>query len=403
MLNQMLGNADRFVVVDVETTGLYNSDRVVEVAVVTVDPSGQIVDEWDTLVDPQRDVGPTHIHGVTATMLSAAPRFEEIAAALAERLYGAALVAHNLTFDARMLINEFGRLDARFVPGLGVCTLRLGGGKLMDVCRSYDVELFAAHRALGDARATAQLLACLASRIDEPCSAAHVFDVAAPYRSRTLRREMVRGEEMPMPYLAHLAANVHHYGEHGATLAYLDLLDWALADLTISDAEQRQLDQLAIDFGLSSDDVAAAHRRYVDELVAAAVRDRIVTDEEFALVNRVADALGVDPAVVDEGTLAWRPDTGGVVLQSGMTVCFTGAATYPDGSELPRKKLNEIAASLGLEPTSSVSKTGCDLLVAADTSSQSGKAGKARSYGIPLIDVHDFVKAQPGSAVPAIT
>lgn len=108
-MNEMLGNADRYVVVDVETTRLYNVDRIVEVAAVTVDSSGAIVDEWGTLVDPQRDVGPTHIHGVTASMVSAAPRFQEVAAALADRLYGAALVAHNLTFDARMLANEFGR------------------------------------------------------------------------------------------------------------------------------------------------------------------------------------------------------------------------------------------------------------------------------------------------------
>jgi hypothetical protein len=117
---------DRFVVVDVETTGLYNSDRVVEVAAVTLAKGGEIVDEWDTLVNPGRDVGPTHIHGVTASMVSAAPRFEEVAEALAARLDGAVLVAHNLVFDARMLTNEYGRLGAAMDPGRGVCTRCMG-------------------------------------------------------------------------------------------------------------------------------------------------------------------------------------------------------------------------------------------------------------------------------------
>lgn len=397
-----MGKADRFVVVDVETTGLYTSDRVVEVAAITVDRSGTIVDEWDTLVDPQRDVGPTHIHGVTASMVSAAPRFEEVAAALADRLYGAVMVAHNLMFDARMLTNEFARLDARFVPGTGLCTLRLGGGKLVDVCRAYDVQLVAAHRALGDARATAQVMTCVAEHATSSCTPAHVFDISAPYCSRTLRRGMVCSNEVPMPYLARLAAQVHHYGEHGATLAYLDLLDWALADLAISEPEVRDLRELAADLGLSADVVAAAHRRYVDELVAAAVRDDVVTEQEYELLRRAADALGVDPCVVDDGTATWRQVGGTVQLVAGMTVCFTGAATYPDGSELPRTKLNVVAAGLGLEPTSSVTKSSCDLLVAADVSSQSGKAGKARKYGIPVVDVRDFLKAQPGSTLPAI-
>ncbi len=402
MLREMLGNADRFVVVDVETTGLSNSDRVVEVAAVTVDPGGTIVDEWDTLVDPQRDVGPTYIHGVTASMVSTAPRFDEIAAVLADRLYGAALVAHNLTFDARMLTNEFERLAAHFVPGLGVCTLQLGGGKLVDVCRAYEVELAAAHRALGDARATAQVLTCLAERASDTCTPAHVSDIAAAYNYRTVQREMVADEEVSMPYLARLASKVHHHGEHGATLAYLDLLDWALADLAISEAEQRQLDQLVADLGLSSEEVAAAHRRYVDELVAAAVRDEIVTDEELDLLHRVAETLAVPASVIDEETAAWRPDTGGVQLMEGMTVCFTGSAAYPDGTALPRATLEGIAGDLGLTPTSRVTKKNCDLLVAADPSSQSGKAATARQHGIPVIDVHDFLRAQPGSAVPAV-
>lgn len=403
MLQSLLSDADRFVVIDVETTGLYNTDRLVEVAAVTVDANGQIVDEWDTLVDPQRDVGPTHIHGVTASMVSAAPMFEEVAAALANRLYGAVLVAHNLAFDARMLTNEFDRLGARFVPGDGVCTLRLGGGKLEDVCRFCGIELTHAHRALGDARATAQMLGQLVNGNVDGCSSARVFGVSAPYKARTLRREMVTEHEVSMPYLARLACQVHHYGEHGATLAYLDMLDWALADLVITEQEQAELHTLATDLGMSSDDVVRAHRHYVNELVAAAVRDEVVTDEEYELLHRAAAALGVDPAVVDADTEAWRPDASDVALQAGMRVCFTGAATYPDGMELPRKKLNSIATGLGLEPTKSVTTEGCDLLVAADPTSQSGKAGKARSYGIPIVGVHDFLLAQPGSTVPAVT
>jgi len=60
-------NATGFAVVDVETTGLFPArDRVVEVAVVHLDPDARVTGEFSTLIDPRRDVGPTRIHGISA-------------------------------------------------------------------------------------------------------------------------------------------------------------------------------------------------------------------------------------------------------------------------------------------------------------------------------------------------
>jgi DNA polymerase III subunit epsilon len=77
----------RFAVVDVETTGLYPSvDRVVEIGVVVTDRWGNVQLEYETLVNPERDVGPTSIHGLTAAMVLKAPRFAEIAGDLLTRI-----------------------------------------------------------------------------------------------------------------------------------------------------------------------------------------------------------------------------------------------------------------------------------------------------------------------------
>ena len=66
-------------VVDVETTGFGRFDRIVEVAVVVMDQDDcRVLAEFDTLINPLRDVGPTEIHGITATMVEAAPTFGEI-------------------------------------------------------------------------------------------------------------------------------------------------------------------------------------------------------------------------------------------------------------------------------------------------------------------------------------
>jgi DNA polymerase III subunit epsilon len=79
-----------------------------------------------------------------------------------------------------------------------------------------------------------------------------------------------------------------------------------------------------------------------------------------------------------------------------MTVCFTGVVTYTDGVELTRESLARIAQTLNLRVVDSVTKKGCDLLVAADPSSLSGKTGKARQYGIPIVDARDFLCADVG-------
>ena len=61
-----------YAVIDTETTGLLPSHRhrVIEVAVVLLDARGQVEREWVTLLNPQRDLGPQHIHGIlTADVL----------------------------------------------------------------------------------------------------------------------------------------------------------------------------------------------------------------------------------------------------------------------------------------------------------------------------------------------
>ncbi|MYD32673.1 MAG: 3'-5' exonuclease [Acidimicrobiales bacterium] len=152
----------RIVAIDCETTGFGKHDRIVEFAAVEVDiDTGQVVDEIDTLVNPERDVGPVNVHGVTASMVSAAPTFEEVAGALGRRLQGSVLVAHNLAFDARLLGQEFQRLGTAFDPGAGYCTLRATSQKLGLACESFGIAHADQHRALSDARATAQLASLL--------------------------------------------------------------------------------------------------------------------------------------------------------------------------------------------------------------------------------------------------
>lgn len=158
-----------FAVVDVETTGFAaGRDRIIEIAVVHLSPTGAITDEWCTLLNPHRDLGPQHIHGITTREVLPAPAFADIAGDLLARLSGRVLVAHNLSFDARFLHAELTQTGIPLPPGAteGLCTMTLAPHylptprrNLAACCAAAGIPLTNAHSALHDARATAALLA----------------------------------------------------------------------------------------------------------------------------------------------------------------------------------------------------------------------------------------------------
>ena len=355
------------VVIDCETTGLGRHDRIVEIAAVTLDPrTWELVDEYDTLINPERDVGPTGLHGITASMVEAAPVFSEVAAALSRRLHGSVLIAHNLPFDARMLGYEFDRLGAAFNLGSGLCTYRATGEKLIAACDRYGISRAHQHRALADARATATL----------------AREVLADDRSEG--RSVTVGSVSDMARIVSLS---HYPYSDEALLLYLDALDWVLDDHYIDDEEHAAMEEFAESLGISEAMREEAHRSYLASIIAAAERDGVVTEAEQRLIEQVMHALEISdvalPAVTE------LPES--TSLSVGMHICFTGEAVV-DGVSFSRHFLEECAAQAGMQPVGSVTKKGCDLLVAADPSSQSGKARKARGYGIPVMGAAEFLE-----------
>jgi DNA polymerase-3 subunit epsilon len=180
-----------YAVVDVETTGFRTSeeDRIVEIGVVHLNPAGEVTGEWATLVDPERDLGPEHVHGITPADIRHAPTFKEIAGALAALLHGRVVAAHNLPFDARFISYEFGRLgidwtlDHRF----GICTMSwaahfLPGDPrtLASCCAVAGIPLDGHHDALVDARAAAGLLRHYIRRAGPVLPWRHLFDLVSP-------------------------------------------------------------------------------------------------------------------------------------------------------------------------------------------------------------------------------
>jgi DNA polymerase III epsilon subunit family exonuclease len=162
----MLSPGHDFAVVDVETTGVYSRrDRIVAVAVARVDEAGQIMDTWSTLVNPQRPVTATEIHGLDDEMLETAPRFEVVADEILHRIGGSVVVGHNVTFDWRFLSSEFSRSGFTLPDHDGICTMALASLLKLDVPNrtlasiaaycNVDLERDGYHNALEDAMAAA--------------------------------------------------------------------------------------------------------------------------------------------------------------------------------------------------------------------------------------------------------
>src|SRR5690606_21668520 len=129
-----------YAVIDLETTGVRPGwrDRVVEVAVVQLDPAGNPEREWSTLLNPERDLGPQHVHGIRAADVLDAPVFKEVAGTVRDLLAGRVVVAHNLRCDVDFLRSEYERLGVTVPldPADGLCTMRLASRYLPGAARS---------------------------------------------------------------------------------------------------------------------------------------------------------------------------------------------------------------------------------------------------------------------------
>jgi DNA polymerase-3 subunit epsilon len=149
------------VFVDLETTGGSTAyDRITEVGLVRV-RNGELVEEWSSLVNPQRPISAyiAAFTGITDEMVAAAPRFAEIAPVVRQKLQGAVFVAHNARFDYAFLRSEFLKSDMGFSAQV-LCTVKLSRRlfpeyvrhNLDAVMERHQLTCGARHRALGDAR-----------------------------------------------------------------------------------------------------------------------------------------------------------------------------------------------------------------------------------------------------------
>ena len=159
-----------YTILDIETTGgKYNEEGITEIAAYKYD-GHEIVDQLITLVNPEREIQPfvVKLTGINSNMLKNAPKFHEIAKRIIELTEDSIIVAHNSSFDYRILKTEFRRLGYDYVRET-LCTVQLSKKLIPDLdsyslgklCKTLGIPVSSRHRAEGDAVATVKLFKLL--------------------------------------------------------------------------------------------------------------------------------------------------------------------------------------------------------------------------------------------------
>lgn len=158
-------NSRRYVICDIEATGLDHDKDIIEIALITYQ-DGKVVDVYETLINPLKAVS-EHVHKLTSISqreLQEAPKFYDVAEAIKVRLEDNTFVAHNVDFDLGLLKKKFAEMGQELKVKT-FCTLKvsqheipgLKSYNLDAICGFFGIKISERHRAIGDARATLDL------------------------------------------------------------------------------------------------------------------------------------------------------------------------------------------------------------------------------------------------------
>ena len=144
-------------------------EAITEIAIYRFD-GREVTDRFISLINPERKIDDfvVRLTGISNKMVRQAPKFYEVAKRIVEITEGCILVAHNASFDYRILCLEFRRLGFEYQRNT-ICTVEMSQRLLPDepsyslgkLSRSLGIPLSDRHRANGDAMATVHLFKLL--------------------------------------------------------------------------------------------------------------------------------------------------------------------------------------------------------------------------------------------------
>ena len=163
----------RFVILDVETTGLSSrqGDKIIEVAAVKCEGL-QVTERFESLINPERPLsyGAYLVNRISSEMLRGAPSAADVLPRLYQFIQGSCLVGHNIKFDLGFLRHELSSLGLSIgpeFPALDTCQMargllpHLGRYSLRAVAYAVGLEELQQHRAMADVEMTYEVFRAL--------------------------------------------------------------------------------------------------------------------------------------------------------------------------------------------------------------------------------------------------
>ena len=155
---------DSYVVLDIETTGIGEKHRIVELAAVKF-KDNKVIDIFDTYVDPGIPIPPyaTAIHGIRDADVAEAPTIYEIMPYFCKFIGKLDIVGHNVRFDLDFLIRNGMNLDLQNRHIFDTLALsrkyvsEAPNHKLETMIRWFNINTDKRHRAKDDSIATGEL------------------------------------------------------------------------------------------------------------------------------------------------------------------------------------------------------------------------------------------------------
>ena len=307
-------------IVDTETTGLYpGGDRVVEVAVVRMDPGAKPFLVLDTLLNPERPVSATEIHGITDEDVADAPTFSDIAGHFTAALKGCVFASYNVYFDAKFVQIELRQAGIRqFPPYVCLMYMRpmLGIGRkcsLADACQHHEIPRTNAHQAAADALASADLWLRYADALNN--AGIVTFRQLARLKDYKFTNSFIDeplGEDCGARIRANVRLKPRMAAPRDARLdrqpivsEYWDALTAALADLQVTSDEVQYLRSKQAILALTPEELRWLHARAFAGILADACQDKAITEGEASTLNTVHAALQA---------LGWAPGSAAAML-----------------------------------------------------------------------------------------
>lgn len=396
-----------FTIIDLETTGLFPKryDKITEVALKKVTQNGELIEEFITLVNPNRDLGPTSIHKISNVDITNAPTFEEINDYILNFINNTCLIGHNVQFDVNFLNYEINnRLENFEIQNENtLCTLKFATEKklprkleaIQQLVRGNIENL---HTAENDTEVIRELF--INYELGHWIQKQKYSPLNFKIENQGEKIEVRRGEGIQKlrSFMEDLifAANKQtpEFDDYSLNL-YAELVEKSIEDKVVNNRELLEIQEFINAHNITDEDAQNINQQIFRNYCAVANSDFVITEDEKLELEIIGKLLSIDKELAQN--LLQKVTSEGQKPKllnenfSGKSVCFSGDINVEiNGKIYTRNEIEWIAEEKNMILKSGVSKQ-LDLLVVADTQTQSGKAKKAREYDIRILSGNDFL------------